>query len=137
MESTKVSLKQSGRALQESHAYRMEEEEFAKSSGRCNEHLQVVGNRCKDPEARNTWPSFPPEGGVLVCLSVTVAVRLILLWGWWERWAGETKITLFISTHLRQWASSVLRWPHSLTDSTHRPGPPAHRCGFSGCHHAH
>lgn len=50
---------------------------------RWNEHLQIVVSRCKDLEAKGvvcglSSPPPPPGRGVLVCPSVTVAVRLVL-----------------------------------------------------------
>lgn len=109
------------------------EEKFARRTRRWNEHLQiVVSSRRKDPEAKECMAClFPPGKGALVMVE-----RLILQLGWWDHWAGETKIRLFISTHLRRWAS--FHDDHILvTDSTRNPWLPAHRCGFSVCHHTH
>ena len=69
-------LRQSGKSSQESHTYRMEEEEFAKRTRRLNEHLQIVGSRCKDPEAKEHMPVFSPRNR---CPGVSV--RLILQLG--------------------------------------------------------
>ena len=54
----------------------MEEEEFAKRTRRLNEHLQIVGSRCKDPEAKEHMPVFSPRNR---CPGVSV--RLILQLG--------------------------------------------------------
>lgn len=91
--------------------------------------------RCKDPEAKETRVlSLPPGKGVLVCLSVAVAARLILHLGWWElvrprsgfssppTYASELQ---FHDDHI------------PVTDSTRNPCLPAYRCGFSVCHHTH
>lgn len=92
----------------------MVEEDFARRSRRWNEHLQKVGSRCKYPETEECMGLFfsPRKRCPGICLSITMAVRLILQWGRWEHWAGETKIRLFNSTHLCQWAW-ISWWPHS------------------------
>lgn len=57
----------------------MKEEEFAKTTRRWDEHLQIVlAADAKTRRQKNICLSFHPRKGVLVCPSVTVAVRLIL-----------------------------------------------------------
>lgn len=60
----------------------------------------------KTQRHKNAWPVFSPRKR---CAGISVS--LILQLAWWEHWAGEPKIRLFISTHLRQWAS-ISGWPH-------------------------
>lgn len=62
MEITKMCLKHRGKPHRTVRlTYKMEEEEFARRTGRWNEHLQVVDSRCRDPEAEERMPVFPPR----------------------------------------------------------------------------
>lgn len=47
-----------GNTSQKSHTSRMEEEKFARRTRSWNDHLPVVGSRCKDPEAKEYMASL-------------------------------------------------------------------------------
>lgn len=95
----------------------MKEEEFAKTTRRWDEHLQIVlaadarpggqKNICLSFLSRKELSSGNP---VSYCGSkANTLVSLVRTLGWWDQnWA-------FYLHHLHQWAFSISQWPHSCS----------------------